>query len=308
MKQILKLLTLLALILNSEYLSAQINIKDSTAQAVGYWSKQEIQKFKVVYNKLRIKEKDTIVDEKTTYNVDVKIIDSTANSYTIEWFYHDYNIETDNELLKKMNSIANDISVQFKTNEFGAFEEVVNWKEISKYINKGIKTLKKDIKITPQLKQAFKTIDHLYDSKESIEANAIKDILQYYSFHGSLFKLNEKLSGESLVNNNYGGDPFKSTLEISLDEIDTENDTYVLRMKNSINSKQLTDETYKYLKKLGILGENLPKRENFSSLSNETYTASRIHGGSGWVTYSLESKEIKSDGIIKVEERTIELQ
>ena len=84
----------------------------------------------------KLKNKDTISRQLMKYEVDVKIIDSTANSYSIEWFYKNYSINTENELVRKLTSIADDISVKIKTDEYGAFLEVIKWKEVRDYLEK----------------------------------------------------------------------------------------------------------------------------------------------------------------------------
>ena len=81
-----KLLIGVVLFLFSSTLFGQISVKDSTVQVIGYWAKQETQSYNISYNKFKIKSKDTISRELMNYEVDIKIIDSTANSYTIEWF------------------------------------------------------------------------------------------------------------------------------------------------------------------------------------------------------------------------------
>ena len=301
-----KLLLLLPFFIIST-ISAQINPKDSTAQAVGYWSKLDTQKYKVHYNKYNIKETDTIIESKIDYDVDIKIIDSTSNSYTIDWFYHNYQITSNNEIVNKLSKVANDITVQFETDEYGAFKEVKNWKDISKYIKKTLKPLKKEFKDTPGIDKIFTNVENLYNSKQSIEANAIKDIIQFYSFHGAQYKLYEKLKGKTTVSNNFGGEPFTTNFEISLDEIDTENDNYIVRMKNSIDPDQLTSETYKYLNKMGVISLEQLNSDKLPKLSNITYSVSRIHGNTGWIIYSLESKEVESNGVLKIEERIIEI-
>ena len=82
-----KLLVFGIIFLISSNLFSQISIKDSTVQVIGYWSKYDKQSYDVTYEKYKVKNKDTISRELMKYEVDVKIIDSTANSYTIEWFY-----------------------------------------------------------------------------------------------------------------------------------------------------------------------------------------------------------------------------
>jgi hypothetical protein len=286
----------------------QISVKDSTVQVVGYWSKLEKQSYNVSYEKLKIKNKDTISRELMKYEVDLKVIDSTQNSYTTEWYYKNFKIDTENELVKKLTSLSNDISVLIKTDELGSFIEVVNWESVRDYLNKVSEELKKELKDVPNSEQIIDNIKNIYSTKQSVEANAIKDAIQFYSFHGVKYKLGEEISGDLTVLNNFGGKPFDTKIKYSLDEINAEDGNSIIRMDQVINSEQLTNETYNYLKKIGTFGKNIPDRKDFPSLTNETYTASRIHGETGWIIYSIETKEIKAEETTNIEERIIEIK
>jgi len=303
-----KLLIFGTIFLFSSTLFGQISVKDSTVQVIGYWEKQETQSYDVSYEKIKIKNKDTISRELTKYEVDIKVIDSTENSYTIEWFYKNYSIDTENDLVKKLASIANDISVKIKTDEFGAFIEIVNWEEVRDYLKRVTKKLKDELKDIPNSQIIIDNVMRIYSSKESIEANGVKDAIQFYSFHGVKYKLGEKLEGKLETANNFGGKPFETDVRFSLDEINEENGNSILRMTQIINSEQLTNETYNYLEKLGTFGDKFPPRNEFPSLTNETNTASRIHGQSGWVIYSIETKEIAAAETTNIEERIIEIK
>jgi hypothetical protein len=303
-----KLLIFGTIFLLSSTLFGQISVKDSTVQVIGYWEKQETQSYDVSYEKIKIKSKDTISQELIKYEVDIKVIDSTENSYTIEWFYKNYSIDTENELVRKLTSIANDISVKIKTDEFGAFIEIVNWEEVRDYLTKVTETLKEELKDVPNYEKIIANVMSIYSTKESIEANAIKDALQFYQFHGVKYNLGEELEGELETANNYGGKPFETNVRFSLDEINEVDGNSILRSNQVINSKQLTDATYNYLEKLGTFGDKFPPRNEFPSLTNETNTASRIHGESGWVIYSIETKEITAEETTNIEERIIEIK
>lgn len=303
-----KLLIFGTIFLLSTTLFGQISVKDSTVQVIGYWANQEIQSYDVSYEKLKIKSKDTISRELIKYEVDIKIIDSTENSYTIEWFYKNYSIDTDNELVRKLTSIANDISVKIKTDELGAFIEIVNWEEVRDYLTKVTETLKNELKDVPNYEKIIANVMSIYSTKESIEANAIKDALQFYQFHGVKYKLGEELEGKLETANNYGGKPFETDVRYSLDEINEIDGNSILRSNQVINSEQLTDATYNYLEKMGTFGDKFPPRNEFPSLTNETNTASRIHGQSGWIIYSIETKEITAAETTNIEERIIELK
>ena len=303
-----KLLTIGIIFLFSTSIFGQINIKDSTVQVVAYWSKLDKQSYNISYEKLKIKSNDTISREFMKYEVDVKVIDSTENSYTIEWFYKNFTIDTDNELVKKLTSISNEMSVIIKTDELGAFVEVINWKDVKDYLTEVTKKLENELKDIPNYKKIIANVMNVYSTKESIEANAVKDAIQFYSFHGVKYKLGEELEGKFEVANNFGGKPFETDVTFSLDEINSEEGNSIIRMKQTVNSKQLTDETYNYLKKIGTFGDNIPERKDFPSLTNETWTASRVHGETGWIIYSIETKEIKAEESTNIEERIIKLK
>ena len=298
-----KLIVFGIIILISSNLFSQISIKDSTVQVIGYWSKYDKQSYDVTYEKYKLKNKDTISRELMKYEVDVKIIDSTANSYSIEWFYKNYSINTENELVRKLTSIADDISVKIKTDEYGAFLEVINWEEVRDYLEKVTEKLKVELKDVPNYKEIIANVMSIYSTKESVEANAIKDALQFYKFHGVKYKLGEELTGKLETSNNYGGKPFETNVQYSLDEINETDGNSILRSNEIINSEELTDATYNYLKKSGTFGDKFPARDKFPSLTNETNTASRIHGETGWIIYSIETKTITAEETTNIEER-----
>ena len=303
-----KLLVFGIIFLISSNLFSQISIKDSTVQVIGYWSKYDKQSYDVTYEKYKVKNKDTISRELMKYEVDVKIIDSTANSYTIEWFYKNYSIDTENELVRKLTSIANDVSVKIKTDEYGAFVEVIDWEEVRDYLEKVTEKLKVELKDVPNYKEIIANVMSIYSTKESVEANAIKDALQFYKFHGVKYKLGEELTGKLETSNNFGGKPFETDVQYSLDEINETDGNSILRSNEIINSEELTDATYNYLKKLGTFGDKFPLRSKFPSLTNETNTASRIHGETGWIIYSIETKTITAEETTKIEERIMEIK
>lgn len=298
-----KLLVFGIIILISSNLFSQISIKDSTVQVIGYWSKYVKQSYDVTYEKYKLKNKDTISRELMKYEVDVKIIDSTANSYSIEWFYKNYSIDTENELVRKLTSIADDISVKIKTDEYGAFLEVINWEEVRDYLEKVTEKLKVELKDVPNYKEIIANVMSIYSTKESVEANAIKDALQFYKFHGVKYKLGEELTGKLETSNNYGEKPFETNVQYSLDEINETDGNSILRSTEIINSEELTNATYNYLKKSGTFGDKFPARDKFPSLTNETNTASRIHGETGWIIYSIETKTITAEETTNIEER-----
>ena len=95
-----------------------------------------------------------------------------------------------------------------------------------------------------------------------------------------------------------------------MDEINFNEDNVVLRTSQVINNKQLTDAAYQYVKKMA---QNMgapfnTKRIDFPMAVNNIDTASRIQASTGWVIFSIQTKEVSMDNLLQVDERTIEIQ
>jgi hypothetical protein len=286
----------------------QINMNDSSAQVIGYWDMNEKQSYIITQEKFKIKDSDTTSREFYKYAVDITIVDSTANSYIIDWFYRDYEIQSDNVLIQKLSSITEDMTIKIKTDELGVFQEVVNWKEVRDYILNSTKLMKKETKSIPNMDKFIKQVEGMYSTKQSIELGVVKEMQQYYTFHGGKYELGEEINADLQATNLYGGDPFDMKVTLWLDELNPDDNNFIIRMQQTVDSEQLTNATFDYLVKMAetmkVLG---PKKEDIPPLTNDTWTASRIHG-SGWIIYSIETKEVRAEGVTNIEERVIEIQ
>lgn len=289
----------------------QINSKDSTAQIIGYWNKNEKQNYTLTENSFQvINATDTTKRQFYTYNVEVKVIDSTANSYTIKWLYKNFVIkETWNPAMEKLIAISNNLPIIIKTDEFGTFQEVVNWEEGRDFIKKGVDLLKKDYTNIPNFDKVMDQVVALFSTKEAIENSAIEEIQQFYAFHGVKYKLGEEINATIKLQNNYGGEPFDADLTAEMDQLDEEDDSVIIRLWQTANSKQVTDAAFEFVKSMQqTLGGPLIAREDFPLANNEVRTASSIDGSTGWVIYSIQTKEVSANNTLQINERTIELQ
>ncbi len=287
---------------------SQINTSDSTVQVVGYWDMNESLTYLVFNESVRTEGSDTISYEFTRYEVDVTIVDSTANSYTVKWYYRDYYIETDNEVMKRLSSIFEDMSVLITTDELGTFQEILNWEEIKTFMLITTALLREEFKGIPNMDQFIAHLEELYSTKEAIQNSAIDEIHQYYYFHGLKYKLHDEFTSQSKIQNRFGGEPFNADITFWLDEINSDDNNAIFRMTQVIDSVELTNATFEYLTSMAnMLGTPPPSRDDFPALTNEITRASRIHG-SGWVIYSIDTKEVKAENVLQVDTRIIELK
>jgi hypothetical protein len=305
MKSKLPVLLLLFLSLSVE---AQINMLDSTVQVITYWNKGESQIYKVTEEKFKLQDSDTSSKEQLTYTVKVTVLDSNATTYTIQWHYLEFYTSHDDEFSKKFANMQKDLKVIFKINDVGTFMEVVNWKEIKNFNHKVIAKLKSELIDVPNIHKALNQVESTFATKEAIENVVIKDIQQFHLFHGGVYKLNDRITGQIKLPNILGGEPFDADISAELDEINEEDNDYVLTSSTSVDSKQLTKATLDYMKKISEqMKVDPPKEGTIKDLKNEVTTDSRIHG-TGWLIESKQSTDVSSGEHNNVVIRTIELQ
>jgi hypothetical protein len=286
----------------------QINMSDSTAQAITYWEKGEKQNYTITTEKIKIKNADTTSRETTKYDVEITVLKADDKSYTVEWIYKNIINDSENPTIKKLMNITKDLKVIYKTDELGSFVEVVNWKEIKEYMQKALSSLKKDFKDIPEMDKVLKQMEATFSTKEAIESTSIKDIQQFHTFYGLKYKLGEVLEGKLKVPNIYGKEPFDCDYTIYLDELNEEDNDFIMRATQEVDKEQLTNATFEYLTTMAKnLNVSPPKREDLKDLANEILTASRIHG-SGWIVYSVQTTTVTSDNLTNIEERVIELK
>ena len=286
----------------------QIDIATSSAEISGFWNKGDSRVYTISEEKYNATDGDTTSYEFVNYKVDIRIVDSSPNSYTIEWSYRDYVIITDNPLHKKMTYLLEGKKVIIKTDKKGSFIEVVNWKDFKELISKTSSMLKTDFPNLKEKKGVVKLVKEAYSSKEVIEKAAIKEIKQFYIFHGGKYKLDEQLVGKTTVPNYSGKKPFDAKYSLSLDEIDLLGFNSVIRLKQEVDSKQVTDALYARLSNVYDKSEaTMPSREDFPPVTSTIRYASRIHN-EGWVVFSIRTEETSWKNQFSFSSRTIAIQ
>ncbi|NJL74632.1 MAG: hypothetical protein HC892_05925 [Saprospiraceae bacterium] len=211
--------------------------------------------------------------------------------------------------MQKLATAAEDIAVNIKTDALGVIESVENWEEVRDYMAASLDSLKNDFGELPEMEKIFEKMKGMYSTKSSVEASAIQDAQQFHNFNGGKFVLNETVTGQIKTHNLYDNSkPFDTEVSITLEKLDAENDQYIIRSIQEVNSEQLTETTFNYFKEmLEGMGQEFIGREKFMDLKNLVEIVSRIHN-TGWVLESVFWKEVIADGITNIEVRRIEMK
>ena len=308
MKQILKAKAIFLFVLGFSITSVgQIDISDTTALVIAHWKMNEEQIFKVSSVTNTMEEEKVIASETILYDLSIKVIDSTSVGYILEWTRKNFDINTEDDFDKEILKITEDIPFWITTDEFGSSIHVLNWEDVGTEIKKKSESLLDTYKDSPEKLKTIKKIIRQSSTKEAVEMTMIQDAQQYFAFHGARYKFDERIDLQVKVPNNFGGDPLDANSTLIMDQINLDQGTFIIRSSQRINPHQLTAVTYDYLKSLNIVGGELPPFNEFPKVTKLIWGGSEIHGASGWVIYSIETKQTNNDTVVTVEERTIEL-
>lgn len=251
----------------------QINDEGTGVQVIAYFDKGEKYTYDLTYDKARINGTDTTYTLRTSYKVDVTVLDSTANGYTMQWKYRDYKADKADELTQKLVTASEGLVVKFRTDELGVFQELLNWEDIRDYNRKAF-----DIAFKSTLgKELLEKIHKKFSTREAIEGLMIKDILLFHSLHGIAVDADEVIQEEIEEESTLGGKPIKSSILLELDEIDVENSDFVVRFYQSFHKDTINNLMTAVLEDF----DGINFDGNMETTSMEDYVGAQIHE-TGW--------------------------
>jgi len=285
----------------------QINMADSTVQVITYWDKGEKQNYTVNEEKIKLKGTDTTSIEKTNYDVEITVLKQTHKSYTVQWLYKNVKTNNTNSIIQKMMGVVENMKIIYKTDELGNFVEIENWKEVRSYIQKATDALKKEFKAIPEIDKIITQVAKTNSTKDAIESTPIKEIQQFHNFHGVKYKLGKVIEGQ-IEGVLYGTEPVDCDTTVCLDEINEEDNYFIIRSTQKMNKEQLANAAFNYMK---ILTKDtkidLLKREDLKDSKSEVSTVSQI-SGTGWVIYSVQTAIATIDDTTSIVKREIKIQ
>lgn len=287
---------------------AQIDKKDSTVQAITYWQPGDSYRYGITKNTIEIQNADTVSKVSTAYDVDLSVLEDSDSSFLIEWVYSNISTTDTNLLFRKIISLSEGVKYVYKTDELGAFKELVNRDEISQIVDSSIEMVRQELKDSPAVDSIYKSLKEITDDPQAVEATSLEEIQQFHFFYGVKYKIGDVYQVPTKAPHVFTGDILDGQLTVYLDEIREEENAYVLMGKSEINNKQLGEATIKYLTSIDkSFSENVELKQAFSNAKNETYYTSYFHGD-GLLIYSVKTQITTVAATETVEESIIELK
>lgn len=289
-------------------LSAQIDMSDSTAQIIAYWQEGDSVVYQGQYLKVVTDAGDTTERKSYTYDLSIKIVDSTGIGYVTEWRRGNYRFDGYDELERDIVLLQSLSPVVVLTNEYGSDPRVINWEDIQTAAQIEIDSLQARYSGRANIQVRANKLRLRYADQDQVSLHAARDITQYLTFHGAKYKLAEVLRGTATVPNNYGGDPLQTNTVMYLDLIDPGRQAAILRFHNLVNPQQLKAVTYDYLSAQNIDAASWPSYEDFPDMKNDIWGGAEIHTSTGWVIYCIESNQVVTGNSVSLEEYSLNIK
>lgn len=295
MKHLLPLMLLIATHLTA---AAQNTITDTSATCIAYWKKGEEKTFLVHHKKEKYDGTTALSVADIRYEAHLTVKDSTAEGYTIEWTNRNYSSPTNDPHVKGMNFLFKDLHYLYRTNEAGAFVELVNWEEVRDfYVNLATLSVPKDNDTAQEIMNRTKA---MFASREVVEATLVPVIQLLHMPYGYEFST-QKQVGETTLPNLFGGDPIPALQSFRITELNPSAPTYTMVMTQEIDKGNASSFVKDVLKKLGApeTDEEISKvLTSFEVTDNREFT---VQLKSGWLSKLSYRKVVKADAARQVE-------
>lgn len=281
---------------------SQISDDGKSVQVVSYWDKNESHTYSVITETADIKGADTTVTESIKCKVDVKVIDSTATSYTIQWTYRDFEVTSKNPAVEKIAKLNEGLTLQIRTSELGAFSELINWSDVKKFNEAAVKLAESDPQ-SSKLKNYLLGFKEKYSTKEAIEVHSIKDVKLFYDLFGISMNMDAPIDTEASDYNPIVKENMVSNIRAELVEIDLEDRHYLIAYHQVFDKKS----SLMLLKKL--MAGTVPQDvlDGVKHISLEDSSATQMHE-SGWPISMYFQRAMTLDGVNRIDSREIILE
>jgi hypothetical protein len=271
---------------------SQNKVTDTTATIVSYWKKGDKARFLFTQAKEKYKNSKLSASGGSSSIVDIYIVGADEKSYTINWKYS--NIKLSNQqtdpFFSSLSKLTEGLVIRYQTNELGSFTELLNWKEIQKFVYDAMDSIANKFP-SEKAALAFNKVKEVYSSKESIEQIIIRDVQLFHSMYGGEYKLREKIVAETELPNFIGGDPFPAVLSIEMTELRPKEQYCKIEMTQSIDKNKATKIISDWLEKVS---EGKSKDTNISTININDFNEFEVELISGWLTRAFYKRIVES--------------
>lgn len=247
MKIIIPFFTLL--ILSISVCTAQNRTTDTSATCIAFWKNKETKIYQIKHSKERLTAKGNTASD-ATYEAHIKVADSAAEGFTIEWVYKNFKPGgTADNTINSLNSILEGLKIIYKTDDVGTFTELLNWKEVKDFAIGNFEKATANKNTDKEFIAALNQVKAIFQSKENIEAVLIREVQLFHSPYGVEYTKSPIVT-ETELPNVTGGAPFPASIILKLDELNTKMNYCRVSLNQKIDKEKAGPIIAAMLKKL----------------------------------------------------------
>lgn len=227
---------------------AQNAFTDSSATCVAFWKKGETRRYMITKTKEKFSGAERIKESEISFEVNLRVIDSTDKGYTLEWKQRNYQSAGINDAsLGMINAVMKDLMLIYTTDELGTFKELVNWKEVRDFwLDKLRLSLNKN---DQQVMEMFNKMKAMLEKRENVEVAVIREVQLYHAPYGLEYSLGGEAT-ETVLPNISGGSPIPAFITLRLDSLDVPGNLCRVSIAQSIDKQKGREVVIELMKKL----------------------------------------------------------
>jgi len=281
---------------------------DSIVKVKTYWNVNDVKTY-TFHTKETRETSDSFKQDEIAYRIKITIDDLYEDEMTVTWLYDTVKFNTPNFVNNPLYLI-NDVPVRFVINTDGRFLRYVDLENTIESFTKSAKKTEANFINQPDHLEKINQLITTYSTTENIVKIFEKDIRQFHLFFsGSTYTINgAPAESTSYMDNLFNRSPTPAKTFISLKEIAFTGTNYSMNAVQIADPEWLSNSWYNYLMQLSekLQQEKPDEGRKKDQIIYTVNTTSRIKDN-GWISYSIETKNVNFQDTNYTLTRSIEL-
>jgi len=279
-------------------------LTDSTIAQIAFWEigDEAVYEFEQTEENFEEGELSKVV---TSYEVHMVILDSTANTYTVQWKYANYEVEPAlNPQEREFYDICEQIPVVYQTDAYGRFQAIINWKEMQQTALQAINQRFAGERDTPDSPKQFvtKLVTSLFQSQPQASYWA-NDIRFFHHLYGVNLYQDKPNLGVRYFTNPLVDIQIAGEQKVTVESVDEEQWIAHLKSVSGIEGEAARSLMYDFLlrnkEKFNIQDEEEIVREDIPALTIKEELDCVYHIPTGYIIQGRNAKRTEMAGQYK---------
>lgn len=264
-------------------------------------------RYEIVKTRKRVQNAQTIVDSTSRTDLMIRVVAEEPDGYLLTWRFgateFDDSQQADNPLVRAVSGLLKDFSLEIEVDQEATVTGLKNWKQLQEKVASAIKAIDAELQkggMPPQqVAQVQQQIKGLIASKESIRTFCLNEPTMFLLPVGRSYSSSEPIRYEDRLPNPFGGEPFPTVAEFSLEEVDEESGLVEIKWTQQFDTEAANRILKTTLSELAVKTGRDPQElqhlQQFDVQDEATYF---IDQATGWVARMRHERTVKTGEMV----------